>query len=320
LIGVKLKNDTMAVKLEEYRGGKTRHTCPACGHRREFTRYVVVETGEYVADHVGRCNRYNKCGYHYTTKQYFSDNPNYTPPPFDCTKIAVKEDNRPVTFIPQEHLIKSMETAYSSNNFYWWLETNFGKQAAEEAFLKYMIGTSNCIWPGATEYWQIDINHNIRQCKMIQYNSLTGKRDRNLGVRFMGKKLLSNEDARLDQCFFGEHQLSEHPEKTIAVVEGESAAVVCSIAYPEMTWIATGGIYGCKWTTCPETVCKPLENRNVVLFPDLGSTDEWKQFAEKVSKRINCHIVVSEDLEAIATDSDRHNGLDIADFITRKYS
>jgi hypothetical protein len=310
----------MAVKLEEYRGGKTRHTCPACGHRREFTRYVVVETGDYVADHVGRCNRYNKCGYHYTPKQHFADNPNYVPPPFDYTKIVIAEDNRPVTFIPQKHLIESMEKPYSSNNLYWWLETNFGKQAAHEAFLKYMIGTSSNTWPGATQYWQIDIKHNIRQCKMIQYNAFTGKRDQELEVRFLGKKLIGDYDARLEQVFFGEHLLSEHPEQTIALVEGEKTAVICSITYPEMTWIASGGMYGCKWTNSPETVCKPLENRNVVLFPDLGSTDEWKQFAEKVSRHINCHIVVSEDLEAIATDADRHNGLDIADFITRKHS
>jgi hypothetical protein len=136
----------------------------------------------------------------------------------------------------------------------------------------------------------------------------------------LGKKLIGDYDARLEQVFFGEHLLSEHPEQTIALVEGEKTAVICSITYPEMTWIASGGMYGCKWTNSPETVCKPLENRNVVLFPDLGSTDEWKQFAEKVSRHINCHIVVSEDLEAIATDADRHNGLDIADFITRKHS
>ena len=29
----------------------------------------------YLSDSVGKCNRLNKCGYHYTPRQYFADNP-----------------------------------------------------------------------------------------------------------------------------------------------------------------------------------------------------------------------------------------------------
>ena len=29
----------------------------------------------YISDNVGVCNRIDKCGYHYTPKQYFTDNP-----------------------------------------------------------------------------------------------------------------------------------------------------------------------------------------------------------------------------------------------------
>ena len=29
----------------------------------------------YINDRVGKCNRIDKCGYHYTPKQYFEDNP-----------------------------------------------------------------------------------------------------------------------------------------------------------------------------------------------------------------------------------------------------
>ena len=39
-----------------------------------FTRYIDTETNQYIADDVGKCNRLDKCGYHYTPKQYFSDN------------------------------------------------------------------------------------------------------------------------------------------------------------------------------------------------------------------------------------------------------
>src|SRR2546423_1332965 len=59
--------------LEKYKGKRTRHTCPNCGVRKEFTRYLDTQTGDYLAKHVGRCNREVNCGYHYTPKQYFSD-------------------------------------------------------------------------------------------------------------------------------------------------------------------------------------------------------------------------------------------------------
>ena len=41
-----------------------------------FTRYIDTENNnQYINDNVGKCNRLDKCGYHYTPKQYFADNP-----------------------------------------------------------------------------------------------------------------------------------------------------------------------------------------------------------------------------------------------------
>ena len=41
-----------------------------------FTRYIdTYNNNEYVNERVGKCNRLDKCGYHYTSKQYFEDNP-----------------------------------------------------------------------------------------------------------------------------------------------------------------------------------------------------------------------------------------------------
>ena len=58
--------------LEPYAGRNSRHTCPQCGEPHEFTRYIDTDTGEILADNVGRCNRIDQCGYHYTPKQYFT--------------------------------------------------------------------------------------------------------------------------------------------------------------------------------------------------------------------------------------------------------
>ena len=62
--------------LERYRGLSTRYTCPQCGRKHTFTRYIDTDNNnQYISDNVGKCNRLDKCGYHYTPKQYFTDNP-----------------------------------------------------------------------------------------------------------------------------------------------------------------------------------------------------------------------------------------------------
>ena len=70
-------------QLERYRGPRTRHRCPQCGRRGTFSRYIdtynnniyISDNNIYISDNVGICNRIDKCGYHYTPKQYYTDNP-----------------------------------------------------------------------------------------------------------------------------------------------------------------------------------------------------------------------------------------------------
>nr|WP_255710101.1 PG0870-related protein [Pontibacter harenae] len=62
--------------LQPYGNGRnTRFACPGCGKKRKFTRYVDTETGQYVHETVGSCNRQSKCGYHYSPRQFFTDYP-----------------------------------------------------------------------------------------------------------------------------------------------------------------------------------------------------------------------------------------------------
>ena len=63
-------------QLERYRGRSTRHVCPQCGRKGVFTRYIDTYNGNiYISDNVGKCDRLDKCGYHYTPYQYYTDNP-----------------------------------------------------------------------------------------------------------------------------------------------------------------------------------------------------------------------------------------------------
>lgn len=60
--------------LQKYRPG-SKTACPECGRKACFTRYID-ETGEIsFPGNVGKCDHINSCGYHYTPKEYFRDNP-----------------------------------------------------------------------------------------------------------------------------------------------------------------------------------------------------------------------------------------------------
>ncbi|MBR2428767.1 MAG: hypothetical protein IKB15_02155, partial [Alistipes sp.] len=49
-----------------------------------FTRYIdTYNNNIYINDNVGKCNRLDKCGYHYTPKQYFEEHPQQQPSSVD---------------------------------------------------------------------------------------------------------------------------------------------------------------------------------------------------------------------------------------------
>ena len=64
--------------LEKYRPGN-RYECPNCGRKRCFSRYVDEQGEITFPEHVGRCDHESSCGYHYSPKDYFRDNPDKRP-------------------------------------------------------------------------------------------------------------------------------------------------------------------------------------------------------------------------------------------------
>ena len=46
-----------------------------CRQPYGFDKQTNNDNNIYINDNVGKCNRLDKCGYHYTPKQYFTDNP-----------------------------------------------------------------------------------------------------------------------------------------------------------------------------------------------------------------------------------------------------
>ncbi len=47
----------------------------SCGKSRCFVRYIDEQGSISFPGNVGKCDHENSCGYHYTPKEYFKDNP-----------------------------------------------------------------------------------------------------------------------------------------------------------------------------------------------------------------------------------------------------
>jgi hypothetical protein len=165
-------------------------------------------------------------------------------------------------------------------------------------------------------FWQIDIHGKVRTGKIMQYNAETGRRlkHENGAIDWVHNKLKKSgtlpEDFNLQQCFFGEHLLKLYPNKPVAIVESEKSALIASAVFPDLIWLAAGNLNGLSIEKA-----KILKGRNVTLFPDLGAFEKWSEKSTEIQMQCDCNINISSLLEDIATESQRTEGLDIADFM-----
>lgn len=297
--------------LQPYNGMKTRYHCPNCNKKGVFTRYIDNQTSDYLSDTVGKCNRLIKCGYHYKPKQYFDDN-NIS---FDTSisyKATTKRKPKPkpkTSFINIEVMGKS-KASKSHNYFIDYLTSLWDLEIALYLADKYNIGTSK-LWKGASVFWQVDKNNNVRSGKIMLYNASSGKRVKEPynHINWV-HKALKLDNFNLEQCYFGEHLLNEDTSKPIALVESEKTAVISSIYLPEFIWLACGSANNLN-----EAKTKVLKGRNVVLFPDLKCFDLWNNKIPKLTKLGTFRT--STLLRDKATESEKEQGLDLADYLLK---
>lgn len=310
----------------------SRYRCPECNTGKTFSRYIDIETGEQIADHVGRCNRLDNCSYHYTPKQYFQDNhisfdtyrhQSFAKPKPDRSKTIKKA----VFFIPDELFKQSLQIekdilqTAKTNNLVQYLLQLFGIEITKGLIEKYFIGTSEHQFKrkefpnyisekGATVFWQIDNVGMIRTGKIMLYSPITGKRIKEPYNHISWiHTALKPVESELKQCFFGEHLLRDNTNP-VAIVESEKTAIIASIYLPQLVWLAAGNKEGLNTEKC-----KVLQGRNIILFPDLNSFELWSDKAKEFSHL--AIFTVSDLLERKATEAEKKQGLDLADYLTK---
>lgn len=323
--------------LEKYSGSASRHRCPACGAKKRFTRYIDTKTGRYLADNVGRCDRESSCGYHLKPGEHFAANsgPEYLQA-FSNVRTRRKPGivwqgsnaenvskaiytqrtaTRKPDFIDKRLLIASLRD-YDRNAFVQFLLGlfPFDPEVVLAAVSEYKIGTGR---NGEAIFWQIDTRQHIRTGKLIAYDPATGKRRKDRSPNWIHAALKRAgqlpESFELKQCFFGEHLLTKYPGRAIAIVEAEKTAVIASICkgvFPDLVWLASGGLSNLK----PESLARIAKNRKLILFPDANGFGKWQRIASE-ARKAGIAVSVSDLLEKQATEAEKREGLDLADYL-----
>lgn len=319
----------MSIELEKYKGQSTRFTCPKCGRKHSFTRYIDTETNIYIDEKVGICNRAIKCGYHYTPKQFFENNPSYNQYPYTINysrlgfeipsvhKFGISNPEQrlkeliPIKQIDNKYLL---QTISKPSHFLTFLFDNFPKEDVERVIKDYFIGGA---MDNGVVFWQIDSSFRIRTGKIMQYNPQTGKRVKNNSTfkpltwvhSELKKQNLLPDDWQLTQCLFGEHLLIKYPQKPIMLVESEKTSIIMSLYEPSFNWMATGGL-----NNLTENKIYPIRKQQITAFPDLKCFELWHDKAERINLDTGSKIELSHILEEIATKEDKELGLDLADY------
>lgn len=337
-------------KLDD-RPGKRKINCPnpACpDHKRSgaktFTRYYDTQTGEFIADEVGRCDHEVKCRYHLTPSEYFDRYPmlkNHSkgsaapqsaaggsplttdPSSFSPQPLNYGAHHSQLTThhskIPFDLFRKSLKD-HQKNNLYLFLMFRLSKEVADQVAARYYLGTSKYL-PGAPVFWYIDSKFGITTGKIMYYpDPVKGKRYRE-SDRYRGKPVVNFVHAVLKipgfkrkPCYFGEHLLTLEPGKPVMVVESEKTALIASAFFPDHVVLATGGINGLQnldWSL--------TRGREVVLIPDTSTGDvatkNWTEQTKQINSRYGLGVKISSKLDDLASEAQKAEGWDLGDFL-----
>ena len=312
-----MANTNYKYHLEKYSGRNSRYQCPQCGDMHSFSRYVD-ESGNYLNDAVGRCDHESGCGYHYTPKEFFANNPQLQQEPGSKAHSGTVIQSRQ----PQPKVLHTIPFSYVERS-----ASNITNKESELMCFLSSIFDQGTIWYlqnryciGATKdrdviYWQIDVHGRVRTGKVMKYDPNTGHRIKSgNGVNWihslMKKQKQLPDDWELSQCLFGEHLLNTHgnEKKCVAVVESEKTALIGAAVMPQWVWLATGG----KSQMSVEKM-QVLRGRTVTLFPDVDGFNEWQEKAEQFTSMFK--VEVSRFLQDKATPEQRDAKVDIADLI-----
>lgn len=334
-------------KLEQ---GSKKHLCPECNNKT-FVLYIDTETGNYLPERFGRCDRESKCGYF--LNPYVEGYVNIIG---ECSKGSeyshkwglprkrTTHQPQPIepTFFDFDTFKLTLEPErYEKNTFlqnlFYRVQFPLEVDAVTKVVQLYRLGTvANGYRAGAITFPFIDIKGNVRAIQVKQFD----EQNHTTGTDFLHSiivkshnrknkplpewlKAYTEQDRRIS-CLFGEHLLDKYPNNPVALVEAPKTAVYGSLYFglPESTesiiWLA---VYNKSSFSFDKL--KVLQGRFIYVFPDLskhGSTfTEWESKAKEYENRLpGTRFIFSDLLERLASDHHKIEGSDLADYLIKQ--
>jgi len=304
---------------------KPKYTCPGCGEK-SFVRYIDQETGRYLSDDCGKCDRLNNCGYHYTPRELFRDRPQCRPDNGrksfyrERTDWLGKEQGFDAVFdyIPKRILPDNLRPVDIHSRFFFWLLGLFDQHTLESPTALRILGDYGlgATADGKVLFYQIH-GRQIRTAKIMDYDKETGHRQGNPSWLHVLPEISKHYPTgfRLQQCLFGTHLLSRYPDKPVGVVEAEKTACVLAGLYPGTLWLATGG----ATVNLNSDSLVPLKGRRVIFYPDASLDDKvYKDWCTRTAMYIpsDTSYQVDDSLTGDKiSEADKEKGIDLVDIL-----
>lgn len=334
--------------------GSKKHHCPDC-NKKTFVLYIDTETGDYLPEQYGRCDRESKCSYHLNpyldgyAKAIWEQEQKVT----GVTKVTVLKQKyfrtqpkpqptpEPVFFHFETFLQTLERERYEKNTFiqnlFYRVQFPFEVDEVTKVIQLYRLGTvANGYRAGANTFPFIDLKGNVRAVQVKQFD----EQNHTTGTDFLHSiiekhhtrnnkplpewlEAYTKQDKRIS-CLFGEHLLSKYHSNPVALVEAPKTAVYGTLYFglpetPEsLIWLA---VYNKSSFTFDKL--KALQGRFVYVFPDLskdGNTfKEWETKAKEYESRLpGTRFIFSDLLEQLAPERDKSEGNDLADYLIKQ--
>jgi hypothetical protein len=331
--------------------GSKKHHCPDC-NKKTFVLYVDTETGDYLPEQYGRCDRESNCSYHLNPyldgyakaiqeqeKGNRSELPNNWKP--QRKKVTPQPTPEPVFFDFDTFKQTLQPERYEKNKFimnlFYRVQFPFEVDEVTKVIQLYRFGTvANGYRAGANTFPFIDIKNNVRAIQVKQFD----EQNHTTGTDFLHSiiekyhtrnnkplpewlEAYTKQDKRIS-CLFGEHLLSKYHSNPVALVEAPKTAVYGTLYFglpetPEsLIWLA---VYNKSSFSFDKL--KVLQGRFVYVFPDLskdGNTfKEWETKAKEYESRLpGTRFIFSDLLEQLAPERDKSEGNDLADYLIKQ--
>lgn len=279
---------------------------------RKFTNALRTNRKISIATFIYMCRSHG-----IDTNKFFNHSPVDVIKPQGTVTSPPKEDKEPLSIFTG-YVTRRLDKHLTSDLVRFLKSLLIEDDRIREAVKNYRLGVTK---EGHVIYWYIDKDGIVRMGKIMAYQP-DGHRDQSTVPESFANELLKCGKIRpgyvLKKTLFGEHLLClpENAHKTVCIVESEKTAVICSICFSNLLWMATGSAYNLQGERM-----SAVKDRHVILFPDTDGDcfayRQWTRNAEELNRR-GWNIQVSDYLELTATTEERLRKIDIADLLVEE--